>query len=254
MDGFVNKVGERFITNEGYEIVIVEYNNAHDLLIEFQDNYKTVVKTNYSNCVRGVISNPYHPSVLGKGYIGVGKYKTKENGKMSKCYMSWFNLLHRALGEEIKQKYQTYKDVIVNEELYNFQKFGEWFDNNYYEVDGERMDLDKDILYKGNKEYSFDAMIFVPHRINSLFTKANNLRGDTPIGVYYRKDTGKYVAKCQTMDTRKYLGQYDTPDEAFYAYKEFKEQYIKEVADAYKDLIPKRLYDAMYRWEVEITD
>ena len=38
------------------------------------------------------------------------------------------------------------------------------------------------------------------------------------------------------------------------AYKTFKEQYIKQVANEYKDKIPKKLYDAMYRYEVEITD
>lgn len=29
---------------------------------------------------------------------------------------------------------------------------------------------------------------------------------------------------------------------------------IKEVADYYKDKIPKKLYNAMYDYEVEITD
>ena len=41
---------------------------------------------------------------------------------------------------------------------------------------------------------------------------------------------------------------------AFSCYKIFKENYIKQVADEYKDLIPIKLYEAMYRWEVEIND
>ena len=38
-------------------------------------------------------------------------------------------------------------------------------------------------------------------------------------------------------------------------YKNFKENYIKQVADEYyfKGLIPKRLYEAMYKYEVEIN-
>ena len=45
-------------------------------------------------------------------------------------------------------------------------------------------------------------------------------------------------------------------EEAFQYYKTFKENYIKQVADDYysQGLIPKKLYDAMYRYEVEITD
>lgn len=46
------------------------------------------------------------------------------------------------------------------------------------------------------------------------------------------------------------------PFQAFTCYKNFKENYIKQVADEYysKGLIPKKLYDAMYKYEVEIND
>ena len=44
------------------------------------------------------------------------------------------------------------------------------------------------------------------------------------------------------------------PEEAFRAYKQFKEDYIKQVADEYKDKIPQKLYDAMYNYKVDITD
>lgn len=42
--------------------------------------------------------------------------------------------------------------------------------------------------------------------------------------------------------------------EAFYAYKNAKENYIKQVADEYKDKIPKKLYNTMYKWEIEVND
>ena len=53
---------------------------------------------------------------------------------------------------------------------------------------------------------------------------------------------------------QKYLGLYNTPEEAFNAYKTFKENYIKQVADKYKDKIPDKLYKAMYNYKVKITD
>ena len=40
----------------------------------------------------------------------------------------------------------------------------------------------------------------------------------------------------------------------FYAYKENKEQIIKKMADKYKNEIPQILYDALYRYKVEIND
>ena len=54
--------------------------------------------------------------------------------------------------------------------------------------------------------------------------------------------------------TRKYLGLFDTPNEAFEVYKKAKEEYIKEVADNYKDKIPTKLYESMYAYEVSIDD
>ena len=120
------------------------------------------------------------------------------------------------------------------------------------------MCLDKDILIKGNKEYAPDKCIFVPQRINNLFTKNDCKRGNLPIGVNYRKDKNKYEASCSILNNnikkRKHIGYYNTPEEAFLAYKQFKEQYIKQVADEYKGRIPDRLYEAMYKWEVEIDD
>ena len=50
------------------------------------------------------------------------------------------------------------------------------------------------------------------------------------------------------------LGTYSTPEEAFYAYKEYKEKLIKEIADLYQNEIPTILYEAMYNYEVEIND
>ena len=58
-------------------IEIIKYNNAHDILIEFQDDHKTKVNIQYSKFKNGGVKNPFHPSVYGIGYLGEGKYNTK---------------------------------------------------------------------------------------------------------------------------------------------------------------------------------
>jgi hypothetical protein len=47
---------------------------------------------------------------------------------------------------------------------------------------------------------------------------------------------------------------FETIEEAFIAYKDFKEKLIKQTADKYKDKIPDNLYLAMKNYKVEITD
>lgn len=164
--------------------------------------------------------------------------------------------MERSYSKGLKDKHNTYLTVECCEEWHNYQNFAKWYEDNYYEVEGQRMDLDKDILYKGNKIYSPGTCIFVPQRINKLFTKSNKTRGDLPIGVYFHKREQKYVAQCRVLeqDQQKFLGYFNTPEEAFNAYKEFKEQYIKQVAEEYKDKIPNKLYEAMLKWEIKIED
>ena len=88
-----------------------------------------------------------------------------------------------------------------------------------------------------------------------MIVKRENQRGDTPIGVYYNKKMKSYVAFCWTGGKNKeYLGKYNSPKSAFFAYKKRKEEYIKEVADKYKGKIPDKLYKALYNYQIEITD
>ena len=135
---------------------------------------------------------------------------------------------------------------------------GEWIEENYYKVPGEVMCLDKDILYKGNKIYSRDTCIFVPQRINTLFVKNDNDRGDNPIGVS-DLPSGNYRVDCNNGYGKLIkLGVYSTKEEAFQVYKQYKEKVIKETIDSYKGKIPEpfysRLKEAMYNYEVEIDD
>lgn len=205
----------------------------------------------------GKSKNPYAKNTMGVGYLGEGIYKTRENNKKTKYYTSWNRMINRCYNPKFHEKYPTYKDCIVDDEWLCFQNYAKWYEENYYEIEGEVMCLDKDILVKGNKIYSPETCIFVPNRINILFTKSNKSRGDLPIGVD-ELPSGRFRSHCSILNGNKKelhtIGTYDTIQEAFMHYKKFKENYIKQIADEYKDRIPKKLYDALYNYNVEITD
>lgn len=198
--------------------------------------------------------------VYGIGSTGEGEYSSRINGEKTIQYEYWLQMLRRCYSEKYLKKRPTYEDKYVCDEWHNFQNFAKWFDENYYEVENQTMQLDKDILSKGNKIYSPDNCIFVPDRINSLFIKSNATRGKYPIGVSYYKKTNKFISTCSIYNedkmkrVPKHLGYFNTPEEAFYKYKEFKEGYIKEVAEEYKEAIPHKLYKAMCDYLVEIDD
>ena len=246
----VNREGEEGDNNYGSLMKIAVYRRIDDIDVYFPEYNWTMRHTRYQAFKEGQIKCPYEPRHYGVGYIGDGEYNFKNH---LHCYNTWIHMLSRCYSDIYQAKRPSYIGCEVCDEWLNYQNFAEWYYDNYYELENEIMNLDKDILYKYNKIYSPETCIFVPQSINSLFIKSDAIRGELPIGV--SKRSNKYQARCcDGTRNRVCLGMYDTPEEAFYAYKEYKERLIKEIADNYKNEIPVDLYEAMYKYEVDIND
>lgn len=253
-----NRVGMTNLNNEDYLMKIIRYQKASDIDVEFEDG-TIVTNKSYDNFIKGKIRKPYL-------ILGFGKSMSNKNNRLGnyniKLYGAWRSMIARCYDENELQRFPTYRGCKVCDEWSDYEVFLDWCKDNYYELDEETICLDKDILNKGNKIYSPSTCIFVPKRINNMMTKSNQSRGDYPLGVFYHKASKKFASACTTtsnkIKTHKHLGTFNTPEEAFYAYKTFKENYIKQIADEYKekygDKFPQALYDAMYKYEVEITD
>ena len=236
----------------GTKMIIIKFNNQSDIWVEFQDEYKHKKHTNYQAFLKGEVKNPYDKNIYNVGYLGVGKYSHKTH---SKIYDVWNKMLKRCYDVCSISKYPTYKDCYVCDEWLCFQNFAKWYEENYYGIKDEKMCLDKDILVKGNKIYSPETCIFVPNRINLLFLKRQNKRGDLPIGCTSKSKNRIHVTcNCNSGSEHIKYFNLDEPFRAFTCYKNFKENYIKEVADEYKGLIPEKLYNAMYNYKIEIND
>jgi hypothetical protein len=80
-----------------------------------------------------------------------------------------------------------------------------------------------------------------------LFTNKANDRG-LPNGI--TRAGNKYLAKYN----HKELGTYISVEEAYSVYAQEKEKHIKQVADEYKDIIPIQVYEAMYRYKLDIRN
>ena len=243
-----NRLGEVRKNNFGTDMKIIRYGTCEDIDVQFLDgNYYVFKHTTYPNFKNGCIKNPYDKSVFGIGYVGDGKYQTRVNGVNTIYYNTWHDMIRRCYNEGTKDKFPAYYGIckVCNQWL-NMQIFSEWFEENKYEC-GERLHIDKDILYPGNKIYSPDTCILVPQRINMLFMNKPNKRG-LPNGI--RKAYGKYLAKYNNEE----LGAYTTLEDAYNVYAAKKEENIKQIADEYKELIPEKLYVALYNYKVKIEN
>lgn len=230
---------------------IVDYRTNDDLDIEFLDDYHYIKEHNtYSNFKSGSVKNPYDPTVSGIGFVGVGKHKTYVSQNVSlhsECYVHWFNMIKRCHDSKWSEMYPAYYGIstVCNEWL-NFQNFAEWYESHKYPVN-ERLHIDKDILYPGNKIYSPSTCILVPQRINELFCISTRKKDGLPQGIRKTK-TGYSVSYCSEN-----LGIAKTYDEACARYSLAKTNKIIEVANEYKDIIPFRLYDALLNYEVKVA-
>ncbi|AKQ08408.1 HNH endonuclease [Bacillus phage PBC2] len=246
MAKFKDRTGEMNYNNYGSKMIIIKYKNKRNIIVEFENGY--VVTAQYTQFKKGTIKNPYDRTVYRVGYLGVGNHNVMCDKKHSHKYKVWHSMLQRCYDEKFHERYPTYRGCKVAEEWHNFQVFGDWYDENYYKIDKETTNLDKDIIIKGNKLYSPETCVFVPQSINKLFTKTNKLRGHLPIGVSKHGD--KYRARIDD----EHLGLFNTSEEAFIAYKQCKELIIKDLANEHLGKIPMKLYYAMIAYDVEIDD
>jgi hypothetical protein len=255
-NNLINRLGEINYNIYGTKLEIIKYNNYDDVDVKIYDKDNTVIKnTRYNNFKSKHMFSTYDKTINNIGYIGKPIFsKDEETIPMCKLlsYLYWVGMIDRCYKNS--NRLRTYEDKFVCEEWLNYSNFKIWFDKNYYEITNKKMQLDKDILVKRNKIYSPSTCIFVPNDINMLFVKADNIRGDLPIGVHHNRNRNCYASKLSINNKSKYLGRFTDAQEAFNVYKMHKEAYIKEVADQYKGSIPEKLYNAMMIYEVEITD
>lgn len=255
----MNHLYEEKLNNQGSLMRIVECNNNSDITVEFQDEYKAKIKSQYCNFKSGSIRNPYARSIYGIGMTG-NKYPTAINTYPIREYLTWHNIMQRCYSNGLKKKQPAYQNVTCCDEWQNYENFYEWLHSqpNFNKwLNGNRWAIDKDILNKGNKIYSPENCCLIPQNVNCLFLKREAERGKYPIGVRYTKDG--FIAICRNPFLNKSIeiGCYSTPENAFYqGYKPYKEDIIKKVANVEYENgnITKECYEAMMNYEVEIDD
>ena len=243
-------LGKEFDTNNCGKCVVINYVNKNNVTVEFYEP-RCVISCRLAELRKGKVKNPKYPIVCGIACVGQGSYSAKTDYK---AYKIWSDMICRCYNKKKAKGYPTYKDVEVCKEWLDFQNFAKWCyeQKGFTSTDnsGKVFAIDKDILVKENKVYSPETCCFVPREINSLFVKRKKSRGNFVLGVDYKKSVKKFRARCGN----KYLGLFSTEIEAFLAYKQAKEQHIKEVANKWKDQIDPRAYEALMKYEVEITD
>lgn len=160
------------------------------------------------------------------GYVD-GKRKRKIVWQCA-YYTRWKDMLMRCYSAKFKERNPTYIGCTVSGEWLTFSNFKAWMENQ----DWQGNQLDKDLLFEGNKIYSAETCVFVTGLVNNFTTSRANGRGEWLIGVYWHKAAEKFAALCSNPFTKKkeHLGLYSTELEAHQAWLKRKLELAKELA------------------------
>lgn len=143
-----------------------------------------------------------------------------------KIYATWYDMLRRCYNRVELERRPTYLECLVASEWHSFMNFRAWM----LTQDFEGKQLDKDLLFPGNKVYSKDTCVFISGALNGFMIERTNVRKLLPLGV--TTSGSKFKAQCQNplTKTNKYLGTFSTPEEAHLAWKKYKHELALEYA------------------------
>ncbi len=151
---------------------------------------------------------------------------------MCPFYKTWAGMLRRCYSVALHARFPTYKDCSVASEWHRFSAFRNWMSRQNWEGN----QLDKDILFHGNKVYGPETCVFVSLEVNSFVTDSRAIRGSLPIGVYLHRECRKYYAQLNDGKGKHiYLGAFDTPDKAHMAWLAAKREKAIRLAEKQAD-------------------
>lgn len=174
------------------------------------------------------------------GYVD-GKQKQK---RVWVCpyYQTWKSMLMRCYSAKLQESRPTYDGCTVSGEWHMFSNFKAWMEKQ----DWEGLQLDKDLLFEGNKVYNADTCVFVSPMVNNFVIDCGAARGKWLLGVHYRKGANKFQSRCRNPFTRKleHLGYFDCEQEAHEAWRKRKLELAHELAAIQTDpRVAKALID-----------
>lgn len=231
------KVGDIYTTNEGSTVTVLEYIDSRNITVVHNDEFRYTRNVSAGHLRDGKIKNPYFPSVSGVGYIGVGKHPSRSDGKITKAYHRWRNMLERCYSGK-KELHPSYKDCVVDESWHNYQNFAEWYYNNSYF--NESYHLDKDILSTECKTYSEHTCVLVPYEINHLFRDLSCQDRPTPRGLVIRDD-----GLISVFTHGDYIGVFRDIEKAKTSFGLAKYKAVMAISNKWKGLVDPRVDQAL---------
>ena len=213
--------------------------------IRFQDGWITTAGS--SQLRSGNMKSPYYPKNCGVGFMGEGKYTSKD----IKAYNTWSNMIKRCYQKDYRE-YHLYggAGVCVCEDWHNFQVFAEWYVSNVK----SGFVIDKDI--KGNgKIYSEEYCTALPAVINTFITSNKNKAINNNFTGVYPYTEGKFQVRCCDLTGKQnIIGVVTSELEGYNLYRDYKINLAKKLVSIYEDSLDNFTINYLNNFENHIDD
>ena len=140
------EVGKIYESKSYGKFKVLEYRSSSNVLIRFELTGYTCISDS-STIRKGFIKDRMKPTLNGVGFVGDGKYNSKDN---KWAYHSWRKIIISCYGDTGNES------ATMDLEWLNFQVFARWYENN--KIDGCRVYVDS--FFTGSKHYSKETCSF----------------------------------------------------------------------------------------------
>ena len=230
------------MNDKQYNAILEKYSDGEDitegLICEIVNDIKYKADDWYAN--------KWKRTVFGIGYLGCSD--ADANRTDNYIYSKWANMMQRCYDEETHRLKPYYAPCTAEIEFQNFSNYREWHRENA--MGDRKVDLDKDVLIRGNSVYGSETCTLIPHFTNTVFETTKGIETN----IIKNSDNGKYDVIMSVLGRKEDVGSFDTEEEARQGFIDYKQDYIRKYAIKCKGKVPNKTYEAMLKWEVRITD
>lgn len=228
------------VNDKQYNAILEKYTSGE----EITDDFITDIVNDIKYKADDWYANKWKRTVFGIGYLGCNDADATRDNYI---YSKWANMMQRCYDEETHRLKPYYAPCTAEIEFQNFSNYRKWHKENA--MGDRKVDLDKDVLIRGNTVYGSETCTLIPHFTNTIF---ENRGADT--NIVLNNDTGKYDVTMSILGKREEVGTFDTEEEAKQGFIDYKQDYIRKYAKKCKGKVPNKTYEAMVNWVVETAD
>lgn len=150
-----------------------------------------------------------------------------KDGKILTSYSRWKGIIDRVTSGKGGRD-NSYHIATICDEWCEYSNFKRWFDENCKD---ESWQVDKDLKFFGNKEYSPDKCLMIPRSLNLALISVGGKNGFLP-GVSFSQKRNKFRARCNDQITGKQSDKYfENEVDAFIWWREQKTNILLSICD-----------------------